>query len=86
LADFDKVTKRLLAEMEKEMNSTNARLQRMLQEKVPGKPENGAFKGIDKKLRGVVSKHGVKVRGDVWLKPDIDIKKKKFLLKTTPKF
>jgi hypothetical protein len=50
LADLDKVTKRVLAEMEKEMNSTNARLQRMLQEKVPGKPENGAFKGIDKKL------------------------------------
>lgn len=84
--DLKKTTQKVIAQMEKEANSTNARIQKMLAQKVPAAPPSGAFKGIDKKLEGVISKHGVKVAGDVWLKPDINIKKKKFMLKMTIKF
>lgn len=86
LVDLRKATAKVIAEMEKEANSSNARLQRMLEQKMPEQADKGAMKGVEKKLEGVVSKHGVKVGGDLWLKPDIDLKKKKFLLKATLKF
>lgn len=87
LVDLDKVTKQVIAKMTKEMNSTNARVTRMIQQEIPDKkPDAGMMKGLEKKLGGVVTKHGIKVGKDIWAKPDIDLKKKSFGLTLTGQF
>ena len=87
LVDLDKFTKQVVAHMMKEMNSTNARINRMLQQEIPEKkPDSGMLKGLEKRLGGVVTKHGIKVGNEVWVKPDIDLKKKNFGLTVTGKF
>ncbi len=87
LVDIDKITKQVIAQMMKEMNSTNARINRMLQQEIPEKkPDPGMLKGLEKRLGGVVTKHGIKVGKEVWARPNIDLKKKSFGLTVTGKF
>lgn len=87
LVDLDKITKQVIANMMKEMNSTNARINRMLQQEIPEKkPDPGMLKGLEKRLGGLVTKHGIKVGKQVWAKPDINLKKKSFGLTVTGKF
>ena len=87
LVDINKITKQVIAQMMKEMNSTNARINRMLQQEITEKkPDPGMLKGLEKRLGGVVTKHGIKVGKKVWLKHDINMKKKIFGLAVTGEF
>lgn len=87
IVDLDKITKQAVAKVAKEMNSTNARITRMIQQEIPDKkPDPGMMKGIEKRLGGVVTKHGLRIGNEVFVKPDLDLKKKSFGLTFSGKF
>ncbi|MEM9145305.1 MAG: hypothetical protein AAGC57_03840 [Pseudomonadota bacterium] len=86
IIDIDKATKQYFAQLQKEMLSSSGRIEQMLKQKPPAADDKNAFKGIEKKLEGVISKNGLKVADNIWLKPKIDVKKKKFGMTMTIKF
>ncbi|MEO0623936.1 MAG: hypothetical protein AAFU49_12515 [Pseudomonadota bacterium] len=75
-----------MQQIAKEVAAANANLnKRMLDLKIT--PEDEAkLKGLDKKAEGIISKNGLKIGKDMWVKPDVNLKKKKFGLKFTLKF
>ena len=86
IKDLDKITKKVIQEMYRERDSANDRLQRMLEQKIPEQADPKALQGLEKKLDGLISKKGLKVHDQIWIMPDLDLKKKKFGLKGTIEF
>lgn len=86
LVDLQKAAKQAAEKIARETDTTNARIQKMLTEKLPEGDGGGDMAKLEKKLGKVVSKDGLKIGKELYLKPDIDLKKKGFKLELTWKF
>lgn len=86
LVDLQKAAKQAAEKIVKETDTTNDRIRRMLEQKLPEGDEGGDTAQLEKKLGKIVTKDGLKIGKDMYLKPDINLKKKDFKLEFTWKF